>query len=190
MPPTVDGFLLLGWMEREEAVHWLTNDCWFEPAITSERAAETWERYKLSVDGLPQRKPVAPKRHPIPASSRSVVDNFLQRTRGPEVLDVINIDPRELFVYQLYVVADRANHHAQHLRGDQWHRNCLQIDRPNNPMPLRIDAGSPKGLATGKPRLAAWSMKSSSARSPMCFGLLGVRGAVVGFVAGFSLWLV
>jgi hypothetical protein len=141
MPPTVDGFLLVGWMEKDEAVHWLTQDCWFDPALSDGQAEETWHKYKAVVDALGERKPVAPKRLPIPSTAQPIVNNFRMRTRGPEVLDIINIDPRELFIYQLYVVADRADHHARQLSGDQWHRNCLQIDRPNNPMPLRLDAG-------------------------------------------------
>jgi hypothetical protein len=141
MPPTVDGFLLVGWMEKDEAIHWLTQDCWFAPPLTAEQAEELWRKYKLAVEALPERKPSAPKRLPIPPAAQQVVHNFRVRTRGPEVLDVINIDPRELLIYQLYVVADRADHHARQLRGDQWHRNCLEIDRPNNPLPLRLDAG-------------------------------------------------
>jgi hypothetical protein len=141
MPPTVDGFLLLGWMEKEEATNWLVNDCWFDPPLTNEQVQGTWLKYKAAVDGLPDRKPAAPKQLPIPASAQGIVNAFRMRTRGPEVLDVINVDPLELLVYQLYVVADRADHHAKHSRADQWHQNCLQVDRPNNPMALRLDNG-------------------------------------------------
>jgi hypothetical protein len=141
MPPTVDGFLLLGWMEKNEAIPLLLNDCWFDPPLTNQQAEEIWQKYKASVDAMPERKPTAPKRQPIPNSVLHIVNNFRMRTRGPEVLDVINVDPRELQVYQLYVVADRADHHARQLKGDQWHNACLQIDRPNNPLPLRNDSG-------------------------------------------------
>jgi hypothetical protein len=139
MPRTVDGLLLLGWMGKEEAVRWLTKDCFFDNPLTNQQSEELWEKYKNAVDGLPERKPEKPKSLPIPPSAQAIVDNFLARTRGPEVLGVINIDPTNLLVYQMYVVADRADHHARQLGGNQWVRNCLQLDRPTAQMPLRME---------------------------------------------------
>lgn len=139
MPPTVDGYLLLGWMEKDEAIYWLTNDCWFDPPLNTEQARDLWEKYKKAVEALPERTPKQPARLPIPPSVKPIVDNFVIRTRGPEVAGVININPLDLLIYQLYVVADRADHHAKQLGGKEWARCCLQLDRPITQMPLRTE---------------------------------------------------
>jgi hypothetical protein len=144
MPPTVDGLLLLGWMEKDEAIRWLTKDCYFDPALTEERSIELWQKYKKVVEALPERKPEKPTPLPIPPSCKSTVDGFMSRVGGPEVLDVININPVGLLVYQLYVVADRADHHAQQLGGLQWARTCLQLDRPTAQMPGRMEGDTIK----------------------------------------------
>jgi len=70
---------------------------------------------------------------------KPIVDNFLLRTRGSEVVGVANIDPLGLLVYQLYVVADRADHHAKTLGGKEWATCCLQLDRPVAQMALRTE---------------------------------------------------
>ena len=138
MPPTVDGFLLLGWMEKDEAVHWLSSEnCHFDPPLSEVQAEELWQKYKTAVDALPERAPKLAARHPIAPSIRPIVDDFLVRTRGPEVTDVISVKPFELSIFQLYVVADRADHHAKQLGGKEWAKCCLQLDRPNSPMQLR-----------------------------------------------------
>jgi hypothetical protein len=143
MPPTVDGFLLLGWMEKEDAVRWLTKDCWFDPPLADEQAEEIWNKYRNAVQALPERKPQPPQGYPIPLSQQNVVKKFLTRVRGPEVRNVINIDPRNLFVYQFYVVSDKADQHAQHIGGKDWAEKCLQIDRPSGSgrAPVRHEKG-------------------------------------------------
>ncbi len=144
MPLTVDGFLLLGWMEQDEAVRWLMQDCWFDPPLTDVAAHELWKKYRSAVETLPERIPRQPIRLPIAPSMKPIVDNFLAHVKGPEVADVISIHPQELLVYQLYVVADRADHHAKQLGGKDWARCCLQLDRPTAQMPLRIEDGTIK----------------------------------------------
>jgi hypothetical protein len=144
MPPTVDGLLLLGWMEKDDALRWLMNDCWFDPPLLTEGAEQMWKKYREVVEGLPERKPAPPPGYPIPLSRQSIVKNFLNRVRGPEVRNVINIDPRKLGVYQLYVVADRADHHAKQLGGKEWAECCLQLERPGSQLPIALEEGKIK----------------------------------------------
>ena len=156
MPPTVDGLLLLGWIEKDEATYWLTNECFFDPPMTEGRAHELWEKYSASVVALEERNPKQPARLPIPPSLRAIVDNFLVRTRGPEVADVISINPLELLIFQLYVVTDRADHHAKQLGGKEWAQCCLQLDRPIAPMQLRSEGDTIKvSLPHGEHMFAA-----------------------------------
>jgi hypothetical protein len=139
MPPTVDGYLLLGWMEKDEAVYWLMNDCWFDPPLSDQQAIEIWEKYRKAVEALPERNVKKPEQFPIPPSLQTIVNNFILRTRGSEVTGVANINPLGLLVYQLYVVADRADHHAKKLGGKEWAECCLQLERPLAQMPLRSE---------------------------------------------------
>src|SRR5262252_3098754 len=104
VPPTVDGVLLLGWMEKDEAIYWLVNECYFDPPLTEQQAIEIWEKYKKAVEALPERTPQKPQQVAIAPSIQPIVHNFIARTRGSEVIGVLNINPLGLLVYQLYVV--------------------------------------------------------------------------------------
>jgi len=139
MPNTLDGILLLGWMEKAEAVNWLTQQCWSDPAITAIEAEALWEKYRAVVQALPDPRPV-PKleRKPIPTSAAAHVKQFLTRHRGPEVLDVLNVDPRQLVIYQFYVAVSRSDEHVKN-GSKAWAETCLQIDRPGSPLPIRSE---------------------------------------------------
>lgn len=140
MPPsTVDGILLPGWMEREEAVGWFRDHCWFESALTEADAEKLWATYRDKVEALPERNIQPPQQHPIPQAHQGLVNQFLARFRGPEVLSVINVDPLDLIAYQRYVVADRCDHHKQ--QAGAWAKKFLVIDRPIAQLPGRVENG-------------------------------------------------
>ena len=67
---------------------------------------------------------------------------FLRRHRGPEVSDVININPMDLVIFQFQVVTDRADHH--HTQPGGWTRKTLLIDRPGAQLPMRIEGDTIK----------------------------------------------
>lgn len=139
MPNTLDGIVLLGWMEKAEAVAWLQESCWFDPQLSQKQAEDLWEKYHAAVEALANpRQLVPPRRMKIPLSSEFHVKQFLARHRGPEVLDVWNVDPSNLVVYQFYVAVDRSDHHAKTF-GKDWIQTCLQIDRPGSPLPIRSE---------------------------------------------------
>jgi hypothetical protein len=113
MPSSVETVVLLGWMEENEAISYLQNQCWFDPPLTAEQAREMWNQYRQRVLALPDPRNIpAPTTSPIPATHQRLVRNFLARHRGPEVTSVVNIDPKSLIIYQLYVVTERADAHA------------------------------------------------------------------------------
>ena len=130
MPNTLDGVLLLGWMEKDEAINWLTQHCWSEQAITPTQAEALWEKYRAVVKALPDPRPI-PKveSKPIPPSAQAHVKQFLARHKGPEVLDVMNVDPRQLVIYQFYVAVSRSDEHAKN-GSKAWAETCLQIRPP------------------------------------------------------------
>jgi len=135
----MDAVLLLAWMERDEAVLWLRDHCWFDPQLTEAKAEEIWKVYRDRGNALPERIIEPPQRFPIPAAQRQLVLQFLARFRGPEVLDVIKVNPMDLVVYQRYVVTDRCDHHVQ--QPGVWARKFLVIDRPAANLPGRIENG-------------------------------------------------
>jgi hypothetical protein len=144
MPNTLDGILLLGWMEKAEAVSWLLEHCWFDPPLTPQQAEELWAKYSAAVDGFSNPRQLQPlQRMGIPVSAQAHVKQFLARHKGPEVLDVWNIDPRNLAIYQFYVAVDRADRHAKTF-GKDWAQSCLQIDRPGSPLPIRSEGNTIK----------------------------------------------
>lgn len=142
MPNTVEAVILPGWWEREQAISYLRSDCFFDPPWTDEQAGLAWAQYRGRVESLPERAFHQPERFPIPANQRQLVDEFLQRLRGPEVLDVLKVNPMELVAYQFYVVTDRANHH--HQQPLDWARKFLVIDRPTSQLPIRVEEGTIK----------------------------------------------
>lgn len=137
MPSTLDAVILLGWMERDDAIAYLLDRCSLDPPLDRPQAEALWTQYHDRVQALPVRNPQPPARFPLPAGSRGHVTDFLRRHRGPEVTDVVNINPMELVVYQTYVVTERADHH--HNQPGAWTRKTLMIDRPTVQLPMRLD---------------------------------------------------
>ena len=50
---------LVGWMGREQAIKFLTEDCVFASPLTSEAAEAIWKSHKAVVDNLPREEPIA-----------------------------------------------------------------------------------------------------------------------------------
>ena len=142
MPPTIEAVVLLGWIERDDAVSYLQNLCYFDPPHTNQQAQDLWAQYRQRVEALPEREIQPLERVPIPADFRRLVNDFLARHRGPEVREVINLNPMGLLVYQMYVITEIADGHAQ--QAGAWARKSLVIDRPIVQMPVRVEADTMK----------------------------------------------
>jgi hypothetical protein len=135
MPNTLDGIVLLGWMEKSDAVTYLLEHCWFEPQLTQPQAEELWEKYHAAVQALADRTIQPPKRKPIPPSAQVHVKKFLAKH--------LNLDPRGLAIYQFYVALDRSDQHAKTIKRG-WAETCLQIDRPGSHLPIRSEGNAIK----------------------------------------------
>ena len=136
--------VLLGWMDRDLAVKFLTEDCEFDPPLTKERAAELWAEFQARVTALPPRTVTAPAR--IPLTEQCEIDGkreFLRRFRAAaNVLDVIKIDPSNLIVHQLYVVTERSRQYEARVQTPNgWVRECLLGDGANSNVQLQIQSG-------------------------------------------------
>jgi len=143
MPPqTINANVLLGWFDRDKAVAYLSNRCIFDEPVTPERAEQLWRPYYDRVQALPERNPLPTPLLPMPAGTKGLVTTFMRRNGQGDVKDVVCINPMELAIYQEYVVIDRADHHER-LQED-WPRKTLVIDRPNPPLPMRVEGDTAK----------------------------------------------
>lgn len=144
MGAALNALLLLGWMERQEAVECLMKGCLFDPPLNEAQAEAKWNEYRDRVLALPERNPQPQVRFPIPGGSKGHATDFLRRFRRPgtDIVDVININPLDLIAYQLYVVVDRACEHQN--RPVSWARKTLVLDRPSSQLPIRMEDGAIK----------------------------------------------
>jgi hypothetical protein len=140
--PSVDAVILPGWMDRDVAIAYLRDQCLFEPPLDQQQAEAIWVQYYDRVQALQIRNVKPPTRFSIPPGDKGHTTDFLKRHRGPEVTDVIKINPLELVIYQLYVVTDRANDH--HKQTGAWTRKTLVIDRPSVSLPLKVEGDTLK----------------------------------------------
>jgi len=141
-PATLSAIALLGWMERDEAITFLLEQCDFDSPLDRQQAEALWTQYHDRVQALPARNTQPPQRFPISPANKGLVADFLAKHRGPEVTDVISINPMDLLAYQTCVVTDRADHHHQQAGG--WARKTLMIDRPVAQLPHRVEGDTIK----------------------------------------------
>src|SRR5437867_2620617 len=101
------GRLLPGWMQREQAVQFLLNQCRTDPPISPGIAGEIWRDYRTRVEELPVRPSVPPRTFPLSNAEHDASRRFL--SNHPEAANVtgfVRINPMDLQVHQLQVAAD------------------------------------------------------------------------------------
>jgi hypothetical protein len=155
MPNTVDAILLVGWMEKDAAIKYLQQECYFDPPLTVEQAEALWREKRDAVEALGNRPAPAPVPIPMDPEEDRVARKFVQhfnRTGAQNIKEVMKIDPMGLVIHQPYVVLDRAREHAPKISTrDGWIRHCLSTDPPS-PLQLQmrcapnaVDAEIPHG---------------------------------------------
>lgn len=141
--PTVEAIYLLGWLEKDDAVKLLKEQCVFDPPLSDERAEELWQAYRNRVEALPERPAMAPTRLVMNTVEREASRKFQahQRRIGrANVLDVIKIDPMQLVVHQLGVVLDQTRNYSTVGGLTSWLREALPASEPP-PTPIQIQHG-------------------------------------------------
>ncbi len=133
--PGVDGILLLGWMDRDNAVKYLTTNCVFDPPL-SEAAAETlWKQYRERCESLPERKAAAPAFIPLNHEERQHATKFMTflNSLGPhQIKDVVKVDLSALVVHQLVITV---SHSDTYLREVNSCKGWLHKALPLTPRP-------------------------------------------------------
>jgi hypothetical protein len=140
MLKTLEGIVLIGWMEKDAAVSFLRSLCHFDGGVTDAEAEALWLPYRERVLALPERAAVAPVVRKVDGYHESkVVAEFQKRfRRAANILDVIKIDPMGLVVHQLQVVTERANNYRK-VTGSvsDWMKTAILCDGPPPNLPMR-----------------------------------------------------
>jgi hypothetical protein len=131
MTKTIKAKLLLGWMPRCEALHFLLNDCVFDPPMTNEAALQLWEGCRTKVAALPRRVCSTPKVFPLNKREKLAVDKFRKSPRHTTdtIHNIVKIDPRKLVLHQFYVVTERAEEYLKVMHNDKQRiKHCLGLN--------------------------------------------------------------
>ncbi len=134
-PSTYMGVALLGWMERDQAVRFLTEDCRFEKPLTESDAEAVWRKWRDRAATLPEREASAPEPVPLTAAENVHAARFLQfvGALGVSGVQVVKIDPLQLVVGQYHIAIDVAAAHAGHPHDDDGWMEHLLPSSPSNP---------------------------------------------------------
>jgi hypothetical protein len=139
--PTVAAKVLLGWMERDQAVNFLQTDCVFPVPLIEEEAHELWRVRNERVQALPERPANAPTELPLDAREQAEADAFMRAMgQAPNVKRVIKIDPHGLVAYQPVVVLDQVGKYQPHAVSAADYA-CKSLSTLANRANLQIQAG-------------------------------------------------
>src|SRR5579862_8899889 len=88
---------LLGWMDRDQALKFLLEDCLFSTSLTLRFAEELWEFHKAIVENLPSEESSPARKLPLSAADLKAARKF--RSRHPDahhVVDFVRLNPMDL----------------------------------------------------------------------------------------------
>jgi tetratricopeptide (TPR) repeat protein len=131
--PGLAGRALLGWMDREQAVKFLMQDCLFSPTLTLAAAEEMWESYRAIVENLPPEAPPSVGKLAMSAADLKAARKFRNRYPGAAgIVDFVRLSPMDLIVHQLWISTDISSGYRDKVTPDKWHHTAL-LDPPSNP---------------------------------------------------------
>jgi hypothetical protein len=122
---TLSGLVLLGWMERSDALRFLAEEVW--PPFLPAAADDLWQKYRSRAQSFATRSPVN-ECFPLSEEEQAYAREFARYTEniGTEGVRLIKIDPMQLVVAQFFVVIDRAAEYAKDCGSqDGWQRIAL-----------------------------------------------------------------
>lgn len=142
MPPTLDGVLLPGWMERDQAVAFLKDDCHFNVPMSDADLESVWRTYRDRVEQLPSRPASPVQAYPLSADEQQHAANFLAMVRGEGITEfqsVHKVNLRQLAVHQYYVVTERADgYRLQCGDATRWMEECLPTSISTPTVPVKF----------------------------------------------------
>lgn len=107
------GIALPGWMQREQAVRFFTEDCVFSPPLSGVAAESLWNEWHERAAALPARD-AAIERLELTAPEQDYAGKFLDflKSIGVPGVEVVKVDPLQLVVAQYHIATDRAAEYA------------------------------------------------------------------------------
>lgn len=116
-PATLSAIALLGWMERDEAVEFLRERCFFDSPLDEAEALTVWEDYRHRVEALGERSIVLPESRTLTPEEKDWERRFLSfvRAAGANVRSVLKVNLMELVVHQKFILTGRAVEYASKL---------------------------------------------------------------------------
>lgn len=118
VPRTLEAVILPGWMERDDAVNLLVNECVSDPPLTQVAAATLWRQFRDRAEALPERPALEPTHEPLTHLEQQHAQRFMTFLRGMGVTDiqrVIKIDLSNLVIFQYYVITERAEEYKNRI---------------------------------------------------------------------------
>jgi tetratricopeptide (TPR) repeat protein len=126
------GRALIGWMDREQAVKFLMEDCLFSTPLTFRCAEKIWESRRTIVENL-REPPFIPRKLPLTAADLKAARRFRSWHPGAEsVVDFVRLNPMDLVVHQLWVSTAIAGSYRDKVMPEKWLLTAL-LDPPSNP---------------------------------------------------------
>jgi hypothetical protein len=106
---TFHGRLLLGWMNKKEALHFLVEEA--VPPLTEEVAIELWESYREKVAALGNREYHKLANAPHNLKEKLAADKIIKASHkkgSHNIKGLIKVDPLDLVVHQLRIFEERS----------------------------------------------------------------------------------
>lgn len=136
--PTIQTRVLPGWMTRDNAISFFTNQC--VPSRSPEEAIAVWKEYRNRASKLPLDRGSSCARLPLDAEDQSHAQQFMDflnaQVGGHSVSDVIKVDISQMIVHQYEVITERSMAYANKNRSDaDWRTELLP---PNHPPQAQV----------------------------------------------------
>jgi hypothetical protein len=138
-PRTMPTKLLLGWLPKEAAMHFLLNECVFDEPMDAQIAEQKWNHYHEVVEALPQRNCQAPEQLPLTREEQALADRFMQAHRqNPNVRGVVKINPLNLITHQPHVNLHQSTTYTHDATSAAaYARHSLAVAQSNHAMAIR-----------------------------------------------------
>lgn len=127
------GRALLGWMDREQAVKFLTQDCLFSEPLSTGASEQVWESFRDAVRDLPPAPGSPSGTLPMSTADMKAARKFRTKYPGAAgIVDFVRLNPLDLVVHQFWISTDIAAGYRDNVTPDRWLQTAL-LDPPSNP---------------------------------------------------------
>ncbi len=139
--PTITAKVLLGWLDRDSAVRFLTTECVTNPVLTDAEAEAVWQPYHDRVQALAPRPRVLPTEYPLNKIERKHAKEFARKAPGVDAnfRRIVKVDLMGLAVHQYLVVTERSTteYAPTVCTGNGWRKKCLRVRPAQIQIPIR-----------------------------------------------------